>query len=394
MIGAVALKDLVTFDPQAPRTTLSVVDPLVAFMPMAAMSATESVAHARQTRPASELLNGYTYFQTDDVLVAKITPCFENGKIALAEIDGEHGFGTTEFHVLRAKRERLLPKYLTHFLRQPWVVAEGERKMTGSAGQRRVPKHFFQDLRIPLPSLQEQRRIAAILDQAEALRAKRRQALAKLDTLTGSYFNELFGADTKGSQFKTMRIDQVCELIVDCVNRTAPVLEQATPYKMVRTSNVKKGKVLLDSVRFVSEQTFLRWNRRATPTSGDVLLTREAPVGEVGMIETYDDLFLGQRLMLYRADRSLILPAYLSLCMQSSFVQNQLGKGSSGSTVKHLPLPVCRSFMVPVPPLELQTRFTEIEHHVRAQGAVYNSQGQILASLTTAFQHQAFEGTV
>jgi type I restriction enzyme S subunit len=68
-------------------------------------------------------------------------------------------------------------------------------------------------------------------------------------------------------------IDQVCELIVDCVNRTAPLAAEVTPFKMIRTTNVRAGEVDVSSVRYVSEQTFHRWNRRATPQSGDVLLT-------------------------------------------------------------------------------------------------------------------------
>jgi type I restriction enzyme, S subunit len=187
------LKEVAEFDPAPPRRYLVESNAPVAFMPMAAVDADQSVATSTLERNAEEVLNGYTYFQDQDVLVAKITPCFENGKIALASIQQECGFGTTEFHVIRSRPDKLDPKYLTHFLRQPWVNAEGQRKMTGSAGQRRVPRHFLEGLRIPLPPIEEQRRIAAILDQAEALRAKRRQALAKLDTLTQSIFLEMFG---------------------------------------------------------------------------------------------------------------------------------------------------------------------------------------------------------
>ena len=114
------------------------------------------------TVPAEKYLKGYTPFQKHDILIAKITPCFQNGKIGLANIDTDFGFGTTEFHVVRSG-ETLSPEYLTFFLRQQWILDAGETCMTGSGGQRRGPKAFLENLKLPLPPLGEQKRIAEIL---------------------------------------------------------------------------------------------------------------------------------------------------------------------------------------------------------------------------------------
>lgn len=168
-------------------------DELVDFLPMSAVEAEHSIAEATENRLYGDVQKGYTNFIDGDVLLAKITPCFENGKIAQVRIKSRCGFGSTEFHVLRSNPEKLDSRYLVHFLRRDQIRYDGERKMTGSAGQRRVPKHFLESLLIPLPSLPEQRRIASILDQADALRAKRREALAQLDSLTQSIFIEMFG---------------------------------------------------------------------------------------------------------------------------------------------------------------------------------------------------------
>jgi type I restriction enzyme S subunit len=168
-------------------------DDVVSFLPMSAVDAESVDVVDAETRRFKEVSKGYTPFMVDDVLVAKITPCFENGKIALAKPRRGIGFGSTEFHVIRAQRSKLDPRYLVHFLRQERIRKEGERKMTGSAGQRRVPEHFLANLPIRLPPLPEQRRIAEILDKADALRAKRRAALAQLDTLTQSIFLDMFG---------------------------------------------------------------------------------------------------------------------------------------------------------------------------------------------------------
>lgn len=160
---------------------------------MSVVDAECSVASTAETRPYGEVQKGYTCFSNGDVLLAKITPCFENGKIAEARVRSEFAFGSTEFHVLRPRTKELDTRYLIHFLRRDKILIEGERKMTGSGGQRRVPKHFLESLQIPLPDLAEQRRIAAILDKADALRAKRREALAVASGFARSIFNKMFG---------------------------------------------------------------------------------------------------------------------------------------------------------------------------------------------------------
>ena len=133
---------------------------IVCFVPMAAVSEETLSIEAQAERPFSEVAKGYTPFKRGDVLVAKITPCFENGKMALADnLAHELGFGTTEFHVFRPS-ERITGPYLFNLLRAPYVRKAGAMKMKGAAGQRRVPADFFAALTIPLPPLAEQKRIA------------------------------------------------------------------------------------------------------------------------------------------------------------------------------------------------------------------------------------------
>ena len=186
-------------------------------------------------------------------------------------------------------------KFLFHWLRKNRAYLES---LGNGATFKEVSKATVSRIEIDLPPIADQRRIAAILDQADALRAKRREALAQLDSLTQSIFIEMFGDSVSNPKnWPVAGIDEVCELIVDCVNRTAPVVDGPTPYKMIRTTNVKGGKVNLSEVRYVTEATFQMWNRRTTPKQGDVLLTREAPLGEAGILQSHDKVFLGQRLM-------------------------------------------------------------------------------------------------
>jgi type I restriction enzyme, S subunit len=247
--------------------------------------------------------------------------------------------------------------------------------------------------RILLPPIAQQKRIAAILDQAEALRSARRKAIGLLDELARSVFLEMFGDPvTNPKGWETKGIDDVCELIVDCVNRTAPIEEGITPFKMIRTSNIKGGKVLLKDLRCVTEETFKRWNRRATPKRGDVILTREAPVGEAGIINSDDFVFLGQRLMLYRTDLNQMTSQYLLYSFLGRHLQDQFSREGSGSTVKHLPLPVCRCLEIRVPPLALQQEFTDRIGAIEALKAQHRESLAKLDELFASLQHRAFRG--
>jgi len=163
------------------------------------------------------------------------------------------------------------------------------------------------------------------------------------------------------TDWKEYLLEEVCEEIVDCVNRTAPKVDRETPYKMIRTSNVKEGRIDLSQVFFVSEDTYKKWTRRSVPQVDDVILTREAPLGEVGIIRTNDKVFLGQRLMQYRANSSLLDPKFLYYSLRGPYLQSQINAHEgSGSTVSHIRVPDAKKFKIKLPPLKIQNAISSI----------------------------------
>jgi type I restriction enzyme S subunit len=155
-------------------------------------------------------------------------------------------------------------------------------------------------------------------------------------------------------------IDQLCDRIVDCVNRTAPKVEFETPYKMIRTTNVRHGRINLDDVNYVDEATFLKWTRRELPKINDIVLTREAPLGEVGIIKSNDKVFLGQRTVMYRANLHICDPYFLFYSLLSPHCQNHIKSFASGSTVEHMRVPDSKKIEIPTPPLPIQKRIASI----------------------------------
>lgn len=198
-VDMIALGEVADINPRGPGRGELATDAEVDFVPMASVSEGGEMT-VSERRTYGEVSKGFTAFKPSDVLVAKITPCYENNKIAKSTVSTEYAFGSTEFHVLRGKPELLHPDYLTYFLRQDYIREAGERRMTGSGGQRRVPKAFLEELKIPLPPLEEQKRIAGILDQAAELCRLRTRALDKLNTLGQAIFHEMFGANDDAIQ--------------------------------------------------------------------------------------------------------------------------------------------------------------------------------------------------
>lgn len=170
-------------NPPAPRLRALKPEDEVSFVPMEAVGVGGGLI-LEQTRTLAEVSSGYTEFQDGDVVVAKITPCFENGKAALASglLNGV-AYGTTELHVLRAG-PTLDRRFLFYVAISDTFRKLGESEMYGAGGQKRVPPEFNKDFRTPLPPPAEQQAIAAYLDretgQVDRLVAKKRELIERL----------------------------------------------------------------------------------------------------------------------------------------------------------------------------------------------------------------------
>lgn len=370
-------------------------DEEVSFMPMAAVDADSVTAVDRETRKYSEVSKGYTPFLDGDVLVAKITPCFENGKIAHASISCRHGFGSTEFHVVRAHEGRADARYLVHFLRQERVRSQGESRMIGSAGQRRVPEHFLAGLDVPLPPLSDQRRVADILDKADALRAKRRAAIAHLDTLTQSIFLDMFGDPaTNPRKWPLVSIGQHARKIGSgSTPRGGEEAYKAEGITLIRSMNVRDGMFLRDGLAFIDEEqaTLLE---SVVVEADDVLLNiTGASVARVCRAPA--DVLparVNQHVMIIRPTATFG-PHFLEQCLLShSMKQRLLRIARAGATREAITKLAVEQFQVIRPPRELQDQFAA---RVGASDSVQqrmSSSATELDSLFSSLQHRVFRG--
>ena len=180
---------------------------LVTFLGMADVSNNGGII-AYTTKQYKEVKDGFTKFQENDILFAKITPCMENGKGAIAKnLNNGIGFGSTEFHVLRAN-EFGDPEFIYHVLQSNAYRLKAEAMMTGSAGQKRVPTDFFYKHKIYIPPLPTQRKIAEILNTSDEVIEQTRALIEKYQNIKKGMLHDLF---TRGIDPTTKKLRQTRE---------------------------------------------------------------------------------------------------------------------------------------------------------------------------------------
>jgi len=372
----------------------------VSFVPMAAVNAERACVEGTTPRPYADVSKGYTPFFSGDILFAKITPCFENGKIAQAVLPLRYGFGSTEFHVIRAVPGVSDGRYLHHFLRLDRVRGEGRRRMTGSGGQRRVPANYLSELQVPLPSLPEQRRIAAILDTAEALRTQRRAAIAQLDQLTQAIFIDMFG----GAQAKGWPVVTIADIAAAQPGsiRTGPFGSQ-----LLHSEFVDEGVAVLGIDNAVANE--FRWGERRfiTPAKhrelqrytvhpGDVLITIMGTCGRCAVVP--DDIPLAintKHLCCITVDARKCVPQFLhAYFLRHPSAQKYLQQTAKGAIMSGLNMGIIKALPMALPPLALQTAFAERVQLIEALKAKHRAILALDDALFASLQHRAFTGAL
>jgi type I restriction enzyme, S subunit len=386
------LSAVAEINPPGPRSGELLADELLDFVPMAAVSEGGTM-EVMERRRFAEVSKGFTAFRRGDLLIAKITPCFENNKIVMADVQSAYAFGSTEFHVVRCSPGVLDPKYLFYFLRQDHIRHLGERRMTGSAGQRRVPKLFIEELVIPLPSLREQQRVAAILDQADALRRKRRTALAMMDKLPQSLFSEMFRIKENASSLtKTDRLGSHLSFITSGGRGWA---KYYTPSgrRFLRSLDVQMNSIGEEEVVFVTPPNNAE-ARRTEVATGDVLLTiTGSQIGRVAAVPIeLAGSYVSQHVAILRPKPS-ILPQFLALYLSSKDGgQKQIARVQYGQTKPGLNFDQIRDFKIPVPSVDLQRQFVVRNGEIESLISYQRSHLSQLDALFASLQHRAFNG--
>lgn len=166
----------------------------VSFAPMAVISDTGMYFSAQEKKPLKEVYTGYTYFRDNDVLLAKVTPCFENGKSGLAKnLENGIGFGSSEFFVLRANPDRVLPEYIYYIINSNRFISEGTPQMTGTGGLRRLTKDFVLNYPVSLPPVDDQRKIVNQTEEEIAIVEQNKRLIEIFEKKINDKISEVWG---------------------------------------------------------------------------------------------------------------------------------------------------------------------------------------------------------
>ncbi|TCO82663.1 type I restriction enzyme S subunit [Plasticicumulans lactativorans] len=342
----------------------------VSFLPMEAIGDDGSLNLDRM-RPIHEVEAGYTYFRNGDVALAKITPCFENGKGGLMRgLQGGIGFGTTELIVARPRPSETSGEYLNWIFRSPAFRKQGEASMYGAGGQKRVPDDFVRNIAWAFPSPMEQTAIAAFLDRETAkihaliaeqekliaLLAEKRQATIShavtrgLDPDAPMKDSGVAWLGEVPAHWEITRLKHAASLIVDCPHET-PVYDEDGTYRVIRTANVTEGRLWIEEMYSVGEQDYLNRIRRQVLAKDDIVYGREGERwGYAAQVPSVDMFCLGQRMMQFRAADSMHA-RYLMWQLNSLSTYRQGQMDTVGATSPHVNVRTIRNYVLANPPL-------------------------------------------
>ena len=386
----VPLERLVLLNPNDDHLRHLSDDSLVSFVPMNAVSEDGLGIANRIVKPFVDVRRGYSTFKDNDVLFAKITPCMENGKCALAtSLVNGRGFGSTEFHVLRTG-PAILPAFLHYFVSQKSFRAHARRHMRGGVGQQRVPSDFLLKELIPLPPPIEQARIVDILDQADRLRRLPATADAISDRVLPALFIKMFGnPSTNPRGWQTRPLGEITEHLTSGSRGWAKYTGTGKA-SFVRTQDVANG---LISPRLLSlDPPPGAESERTRLTTGDVVVTITGIVGKAAVVrDSRRQLYVSQHVALVRPRKSALLPEYLSAYANLPLGDTPvLARFQYGQTKPGLGFRELKTARIHTPPLRLQREFSEHAKALRRQRASTEGLQDSMQTLWSAILHRAF----
>jgi len=367
----------------------------VSFIPMDAVDEGKGEIVNSEIRKIKEVRKGYTYFKEGDVIFAKITPCMENGKCAIAKnLVNKLGFGSTEFHVIRPLNS-VLSEWIWFYLRQQHIREEATKYFTGSVGQQRVPKEFLENLLLPLPSLPEQKRVVArieaLFSKIDEIKRLRKEANDLAKTLLQSALHEVFSkADEKG--WRWVRLGEVME-----------TTSGGTPQRSIKEywENgtipwVKSGELENNIISKTEEKITLlgleNSNAKLFQKGTLIVAMYGATVGKTAILGI--DAATNQAVCGIFPKIDLINRDYIRYFF--IYKRPELVKNSFGGAQPNISQTVIRDLLIPLPPLPEQKRIIAyldtIQQKAQALQRLQAETEREIEKLKESILHKAFRG--
>lgn len=351
----------------------------------------------KQTKPLSEVAGSYTYFAEGDVLLAKITPCFENGKLGIAaDLINGIGFGSSEYIVFRPDKS-VNKEWLYYFLSREAFRVEGAAHMSGAVGHKRVAKEFIESYRIPVPPLPEQMRIVGILDEAfDGIATARANAEKNLQNARALFENHLQSVFTqRGEGWVEKTLEELGTITSSKRIFKSQYVKSGIPF--YRTKEVKE----LANSRKITTELFISEDRYkeikaifGIPKKGDILLTAIGTIGEIYVVKGDDEFYFKDGNVLWLKEFATINPQFLKYVL-ISFVDS-LNKMARGSAYSALPIQKLNTHSIFVPSASEQraivSKLDVLLAETQRLESIYRQKIATLDALKKSLLHQSFSG--
>lgn len=292
--------------------------------------------------------------------------------------------------IIRPNARNHEARWLMHYLNTAGCRQQIASYATGTT-RRRISRSNLGRVKVSVPPLVEQRRIAEVLDRAEVLRAKRRAALVQLDTLTQAIFLDVFGdplTNPKGIQ--TEKLASLCTRITDGTHQPPTWSDAGHPFLFV--SNIVTGEIHFETTKFISDETHAELTRRCPIEVGDVLYSTVGSYGVPALVRGSRKFAFQRHIAHLKPDPTLLDSEFLCAMLASPPLRRQADRAARGVAQKTVNLAEIRNFVVFHPPLPAQRDFARRVAAVKKLKTSHRASLAELGALFTVLQHRAFRG--
>jgi type I restriction enzyme S subunit len=294
-----------------------------------------------------------TFLERGDILIARMPDPI--GRACIFPGVGQPAVTAVDVCIVRVDPDVLDSRYLVHYLNSSQAFRQISGKASGSTRQR-ISRSNLGTIEIPLPPLEEQRRIAAILDKAQDLSLRSWLSNQLASSLIESEMIQRF--DRPGrvqAQSALLTLVDAGVTVIDCPHSTPKWTEDGKI--CLRTSNLGKGDWIWQDTRYISDDDFRERSRRAPVEPGDIVLSREGTVGIAAIVASNMEVCMGQRLVQLKLGTSRLMPEYLLAQLLYLLKPERISHAMTGSTSKHINVKDLRELKVHCPPIEEQLDF-------------------------------------
>ena len=263
--------------------------------------------------------------------------------------------------------------------------------ISGSA-QPQITRSGLEKINVVLPPFPEQRRIAAILDKADAIRRKRQETIKMLDEFLRSVFLDMFGDPVRNEKgWEIKRLDEVTTKITDGVHQKPNYIESGIPFISVK--NITNGYLDFNECKYISENDHLNFTKRCKPEYNDILYTKVgATYGRPALINSHREFSIYVSVALIKPDKDKVDPVFLREVLSNPAIKNQADQSIKGVGVPDLHLIEIKKFLVPCPPKDIQKTFVDLTQTIQKQRNKIIQANVIEDELFNALTQRAFRG--